>query len=248
MRKHIFSTIQFLLDCGHLCCKLLSNYSVITVYSVVYCYSDSNLGYWSINITAFWKVTRLEHVNLDSVTSQSSQVTCYLEKVTYETTQPCGTQLGCCHTVCLWIGADPATAIPFRANSQSIISPSTAKFLHTIAATWLCLLKPSGDTKKNGEKTMHVWNVSVLSLSFSINVCFPSKPEINHLLPQAKFSPVTAASCLCLLKKSRNTKKNGEKPLHTFYFVALLLTIFSMKLLFSGPNPWSIISLPTGQI
>ena len=102
--------------------------------------------------------------------------------------------------------------------------------------------------KKNGEKTMHVWNVSVLLLSFSINVCFPSKPEINHLLPQAKFSPDTAGSCLCLLKKSRNTKKNGEKPLHIFYFIALLLTIFSMKLLFSGPNPWSIISLPTGQI
>ncbi len=84
-----------------LCCKLLSNFSVITVYSVVYCHSDSDVGYWSINITAFWKVIRLEHVILDAVASQSSQVTCYLGKVIYETMQPCGTQLGCRHTVCL---------------------------------------------------------------------------------------------------------------------------------------------------
>ena len=71
----------------------------------------------------------------------------------------------------------------------------------------IVLIKTKWWHKKNGEKTMHVWNVSVLLLSFSINVCFPSKPEINHLLPQAKFSPVTAASCLCLLKKSGDTKR-----------------------------------------
>ena len=126
-------------------------------------------------------------------------------------------------------------------SSHSQISPHHCCHL-------IVFIKTKWWHKKNGEKTMHVWNVSVLSLNVSINVSFPSKPEINHLLPQAKFSPVTAASCLCLLKKSRNTKENGEKPLHIFYFIVLLLTIFSIKLLFSGPSPRSIISLPTGQI
>ena len=190
--KEIINQEEIFGEVVNLCCKLLSNYSVITVYSVVYCHSDSNVGYWSINITAFWKVIRLEHVNLDSVTSQSSQVTCYLEKVTYETTQPCGTQLGCRHTVCLWIGADPATANPFRANSQSIISPSTAKFLHTIAATWLCLLKPSGDTKRMVRKQCmfemlkFFWSVFQLTFVFWANprsIISSHRPNLALPLP-----------------------------------------------------------------
>ena len=43
--------------------------------------------------------------------------------------------------------AESATANPFRARPQSIISPLTGQFFLAAAATSLCLLKSSGETK-----------------------------------------------------------------------------------------------------
>ena len=44
--------------------------------------------------------------------------------------------------------AESATANPFRASPQSIISPLTGQFFLAAAATSLCLLKPSGNTNR----------------------------------------------------------------------------------------------------
>ena len=82
----------FMMEWGRLlCCKLLQNYSVITVYPVIYCHVDSNTGYWPSDITEFWKVIWLAYENLDSVKFIFSSVIGRFRNSNL--TWPCGTQL-----------------------------------------------------------------------------------------------------------------------------------------------------------
>jgi hypothetical protein len=70
---------------------------------------------------------------------------------------------------------------------------------------------------------------------FSIELLFFGRTrDLRYLSSQTYFYPAATAARSHLLKQSGDAKNNGEKRLSFDDFPLLLLTIFSIELLFSG--------------
>jgi hypothetical protein len=89
--------------------------------------------------------------------------------------------------------------------------------------------------KKNGEKPLHFDDFSVLLLTFfQLNCYFWGEPTICDISAHRLFLPHCHRCPIAFIKKDWQRKKNGEKQLRFDDFSVLLLTFFSIKLLFWG--------------
>ncbi len=121
----------------------------------------------------------------------------------------------------------------FSVNAPHMISQPTDQFLHCHFCRSLVITKKQQRHKKNGEKWLSVDDFSVLLLTVFQWSCYFQCQCATHDI--AAHRPIFATLLLPptnYYKKQHWHKKNGEKWLSVDDFSVLLLTFFSMKLLF----------------